>query len=226
MKKTLLSLILLAGSMIVFASQSYAVPTIDGTFTGGEGWESFILFGSDINEAGIPDSYDIKEIRFVQELGGAPADDGLYILLQTYAAPSLVDLAPLPPVASILVGMDFNGDADFTDAVDRFTLHTLATGFDVFDGTGAMVLSGVLGTHYAMGAVIEYFIPASTFSLGTFPLSASSLVFGNYDNGGTEPDDRTPDTGFLTPVPEPGTLFLLGSGLLGMLGFRRFRFAN
>ena len=28
---------------------------------------------------------------------------------------------------------------------------------------------------------------------------------------------------FLTPVPEPGTILLLGAGLIGLIGFRRFR---
>jgi len=215
--------VLALGLLMFQAGQASAVPVIDGTLSLGE-WDAFIVFGSDPNEAAIPDSYDIASIRLIQELGGAPGDDGLYALLTTYGAPSLVDLAFGPPLASISFLLNYNGDADFTDAGDRLLFHTAlgdGTGqtFEVRDGTGALLLSGTEGTHFKLGSVAEYFVPFG--SGGSVPIPSSLLGEANYDNGGTPPDDRLPDTGFFTPIPEPSSMLLLGLGLVGGVYRRR-----
>lgn len=193
------------------------VPTIDGILTVGE-WDAFIAEGFDPNEALIPNAYDLSHMKVFIEDTGSASDDGVYVLLETYAAPSLVDTGIGIPPASIGFLLDPNGDDDFADAVDFQTIHQL-TGFEVFDGTGASLLVGTEGTHFKLSSVIEYYIPSSILS--GFPYGNFSS-FALYDNGGDAPDDRLPNTGFTTNIPEPQTLLLLIPGLLGLMNFKKF----
>jgi len=55
-------------------------------------------------------------------------------------------------------------------------------------------------------------------SLGTSLLSFSDVILG--DDWG-EPLSATLESGTVSPVPEPGTILLLSSGLLGLVGFRK-----
>ena len=69
-----------------------------------------------------------------------------------------------------------------------------------------------------MSSVVEYFIPDDMFaSFPNFTWQTLTLL----DNGGEPADDRIPNSGFDTPIPEPATMMLFGSGLLGALGFVR-----
>ena len=98
---------LLAVLFLLGSRSTYAVPVIDGIFTAGE-WDGFIAQGFDPNEALIPDSYDLSNMRVILENTGG-ASDGLYVLLQTYAAPSLVDTGIGPPPALVSFLLDANG---------------------------------------------------------------------------------------------------------------------
>lgn len=206
--------------LLFVAGDAAAVPVVDGTNSLGEWTVGLIINTADPNEAAIPNSYDISRVAMISEFGGSAADDGLYVLIETYGAPTFTSLDPFPPIDPVFyaTGLDTNGDGDFTDAADRI-FDFRAAGFTVFDGTG----SAVAGSPSAvMGSAVEYFVPAGMFS--SFPLGGFN-TFTLLDNAGAPPDDRVPDDGFSTLVPEPTSMILFGSGLLGALGYRRKRHA-
>lgn len=225
MKKTLIALMFVIVTGLTFgATQAQAVPVIDGVLGVGE-WDntgySFYLQAFGPNNAGIPDSYDIFRAVLLQEFTGG-ASDGVYLLVETYAAPSLVDLdGGIIPFANIGLNGDFNGDS-----VNDFFISHISV-----DGSGSLAsqtvtvtnpLAGVFsaplasgGGVFAFGSVVEYFLPIGSFGtpVAAFPASfIGNVVYftGDSSVGGSSV------TG--TAVPEPGTMMLVGSGLLSMLG--------
>lgn len=232
------------------AQANAAVPFIsgivgDGALAGGE-WANdsdpgagvvpytYYLSVTDPNEAGIPDQYDISGVTLLQELGVSPApdgSDGIYLLVTTHGAASLDPfLGGVNP--AIFLQADFNGDgaSDLTFKHEKDGLGVQRLGWirpagTVLPGgpTADYVFFGVEGTHFKLtGSVIEYFFPTGTGGTPPLPFPVSFIGTIRYDNGGTPDDDVV--TGSLTTnvIPEPGTMFLLGSGLLSMLGAGRF----
>ena len=214
MKKVTLA-VLMASLLVFTAGDAFALVSADGVNSAGEWVAGFIINTLDPNEVGgpgdIPDSYDMSRIAMFQGAGTQGA--GLYVLIELYGAPTFTSLDPFPPIDPVFyaTGLDVNGDGDFTDADDRI-FDFRALGFKVFDGTGADVTGA---SSAVMGTAVEYFIPSAVF--GGFPLS-SFQTFSLLDNGGAPPDDRAPDAGFTTTVPEPTSMILFGSGLLSALG--------
>lgn len=210
-----LILILAALFLVCFTTEAFAVPVVDGINSLGEWTVGLLADGSDLDEGDIPNAYDFERIAMFHESGGSPADDGLYILIDLYGVPTFTSLDTTPPFNPVVYGtsLDLNSDGDFTDSVDR-NIDFRASGFTVFDGLGGVVAGS---PSFVMGSVVEYYIPSSMFS-GSFGAFNS---FSELDNGGQPSDDRLPDVGFQTVIPEPTAMFLFGVGILGLLGLKR-----
>jgi hypothetical protein len=232
MKKALNIFALTLGLACFASASAYAVPAVNGTLGAGE-WDNtgynYYLQISDPNELGIPDAYDIKSVTILQELefGGFgdanAANDGIYILIETYADPSMVDALAGSPRPTI----SMNGDFDGNGTIDIEVVHSISAGLvQSVEVTNFLVpvsgdLVGAGGAFAATGpgiTVLEYFIPTGAFGTPAFPFPQSFIGGITYDNGGNEPDDSV--SGSAALVPEPSSMLLFGGALLGILGIR------
>lgn len=207
MKKVTLAIMM---ALLLGVTSDASAVIVDGINSAGEWTAGLLVNGFDINEGAIPDGYDISRVAMQSDASG------LYVLVELYGAPTFTSLDVLPPIDPVFytTGLDIDGNGLFTDAVDRI-FDFRASGFTVYDGSGAVVGGAPLAV---MGSAVEYFIPAGMFS--SFPLGGFN-TFTLLDNAGAPPDDRVPDSGFHTTIPEPTSMLLVGSGLLGALGLRR-----
>ena len=128
---------------------------------------------------------------------------------------------------------------------DFGTAGALAPGFDVtitdFLGDialagdlGELSLDGFFGSNTGSGAAI--FTPSTGYLLEDFPFGAGMAgpftlnldptwsATSYTDAGGWTGDSKGDIAPTSDPVPEPGTIALLGTGLLGMIGYSRRRF--
>ncbi|MBI2093505.1 MAG: PEP-CTERM sorting domain-containing protein [Candidatus Omnitrophica bacterium] len=137
--------------------------------------------------------------------------------MDTYAAPTFTGEAPFITDESRFEALlDFDGDT----TLDRLILFndTNDGSVNIYDGSLTFLGTGT----GALGATTEWFAPAAL--MPSFPATLSMLAVGKLDNGGLLAEDFIPDSGFLTPViPEPGSMMLLGLGLMGGVISRRKR---
>ena len=222
MKKVTLA-VLMASLLVFAASDAFATPTVDGVNSVGEWVAGLILDVGDFDEGTIPNDYDISRIAMFMETSGGGAGDGLYVLIDLYGDPTFASLGLTDVIYT--TGLDISGDGDFNDAVDR-KLEFKGSGFTVYNGLGAVVAGAPVADLEGAGEpdVVEYFIPSAMFA--GFPLGGFNTLT-ELNNGGTPPDDQVPDSGLTTTIPEPTSMILFGSGLLGALGaVRRKRLAS
>lgn len=202
--------------LLAMAGNAFATPSADGINSLGEWTAGLIINSFDPNEGGIPDSYDIERVAMFMETGGGGSGNGLYVLIDLYGAPTFTSLDITPPIDPVFytTALDMNTDGDFTDLSDRI-FDFRASGFTVYDGSGSVVAGSPTAV---LGSVVEYYIPSGMFA--SFPI-AKFQTFTLLDNAGGPEDDRIPNEGFHTTIPEPASMILFGSGLLGALGFAR-----
>ena len=227
MKKALMMLMFAAGiAAMGFSGKALAVPTIDGILTSPTEWDpplQTLVF--DPNEVGIPDSRDMSRLLVKLEDSGG-LDDGLYFRVDTYDTPTLTGGPGSGGTESFLrILVDFNGDGigdrglDFNNAFDPGTgklgVYNSLFSLKFGEGTGAVFESP--------GGFYEFYYPESLYGLGN-TADSSTRFSARLDDNGSNPDDFLPDTGFTHPLPEPGTLVLLGSGLISLLGIAKVKF--
>ena len=231
MRKILWIFLGLIGAMTLGMSQAHAViPTIDGTAGVGE-WilANQHTIAGDPDEAGIPNQYDIQRFLAQHENTGG-ANDGLYFRVDLYDTPTLTGgTNSLGAEVFVRAFVDFDGNGtadlflDFNDAQDptlqKFGVYTSAS-----FSAGSFIGYGSGAVNQSPGGIYEFYLPETLYNGGSVGTLTGFRL--RLDNNGDEPDDSLPESGFTTPLPEPGTMALLGMGLLGLFGFKKFQLGS
>ena len=183
------------------------------------------------------------------------SNDGIYLLIEVYAPPPTLDWQPPAPITGtplIMLQGDLLGDG-LSDPFNIFLRHfnlnpdasvAAADRVEMCTGSAATCLSlppgswadlttipGTVGQFgsFSRGSVLEYYIPSGSGGTppsppGT-PFPGSFIGTITYDNGLGGPNSSD-DVVVGTLIPEPSTMFLTVTGLLGLLRFGKFKFWN
>ena len=176
-------------------------------------------------------------------------DDGVYLLIEVFGTPTSLedpDLNPGTNVPVISMSGDFGGDG-LNDPFNLFIRQTNSTPFNgvndpaadtvrwcfgsntsCFDPSSYNNFDGQVGAFGGISArdrdpsAYEFFFPTGAFGTPVAPFPSSFIGNIAFDNGSAPADDIV--VGQLSVIPEPSTLMLLGSSLLGLMGFGKFKF--
>ena len=173
-------------------------------------------------------------------------DDGVYLMIQVYSTPTSLEDPDADPAQVPVISMsgDFFGDGlsdgfnlflrqlntnPFSDPSDADSV-SYCLGTNVFcnfainpgNYSNYDLVPGALRDRVQSGGdpaginVYEYFLPTGHFGTPVLPFPASFVGTIRFDNGSEPEDDVVMGS---VAIPEPGTMLLFGSGLLGLLGF-------
>lgn len=165
-------------------------------------------------------SFSIGDVRFDNTLG----------TLNVLDKPSLL-VAPFS--GHVVIGPDSHNSSEWNKATFLNMISVYSASVDMGD-LDADVDTLVLKAYDSLNnllASVTMINPASSYSALTLSVSTATPIAYVLFN---EQGNNTPDTGYpgsayfdnftyntTAPVPEPATLLLLGSGLLGLLGLGR-----
>ncbi len=202
-------------------TEGEALPTQSGVTTsyeGGDelGFETYLISGSGPSVGS--ESGDYIGVSSYYALSGSHSyemedvDDELQLVLETV---DLTDWSDVTVSASIQVKLNSYSDYEDGDSISLFVITDVGT-FYLCDLVGEDVLDGMVSDGYVTYDYSVAIPDSATWA--TFVVD----VVTNGSNEGVKVDDIYFD-GTSTPsaVPVPGTLLLLSTGLLGMVGITR-----
>lgn len=216
---------IIAFSCAVSATRLYAHP-ISPILTGFPdiGWDS---------NPGYPPNPTNGITTFTQGTGTLSITSSITSFLQGGVIPPSSLIGGTVSINASLIGTSIDGGflhADFGTmggAGWDITITDSAGGIALAGNLGDMTLDGLIGTPIGLSAAV--FSPSTGYLLPDFPSGAGlvALTFNGapfWSSTSFNTSWSAESKGDIGPIPEPTTIVLLGTGLLGMLGYSRRRF--